>query len=194
MSLTIDPLFGFLQVSSLIKIKRSDGRIHLAKIVQLSSESKSVDVEWNQTGEVKGKEILLDLVFELNDELKPISLCQQSTTVVIQQIQSTVPSNDLSLNRLTLDIESLEREYKYRSPPTLPPQLLQRIQQQQPVSVRTISTPLPPPPLLNGYENYSGQKNYPYTPSTFFVSYCFTLQRATYKLLSVGSCSILCLV
>ena len=65
----MDPLFDLIQVSSSIKIKRADSRIHLAKVVQLSSESKSVGVEWNEHGEVKGKEILLDLVFELNNEL-----------------------------------------------------------------------------------------------------------------------------
>ena len=67
MSATVDPMFGLIQVSSSIKIKRSDGRIHLAKVVQLSPESKSVGDEWKENCEVKGKEILVDLVFDLND-------------------------------------------------------------------------------------------------------------------------------
>jgi hypothetical protein len=54
---TVDPFFDLIQVSSSIKIKRSDGQIHLDKIVQLSSKSKSVSVKWNEHGEVKGKEI-----------------------------------------------------------------------------------------------------------------------------------------
>ncbi|CAF1288582.1 unnamed protein product [Rotaria sordida] len=150
MSLAMDPLFGLIQVSSSIKIKRSDGRIHLAKVVQLSPESKSVGVEWNEHGEVKGKEILLDLVFELNNDLRPNTSLQQPTTNVNQQVRPTaaipVPSNGLSSSRLILDIDSLEREYNSRPPPALPPQLLQRIQQ-HPMSIQTTSTPLPPPPL-----------------------------------------------
>ncbi len=70
MSAIVDSLFGLIQVSTSIKIKRSDGRVHLAKVVQLTPESKSVGVEWNEHGEVKGKEVLLDLVFELNNELR----------------------------------------------------------------------------------------------------------------------------
>ncbi|CAF3287970.1 unnamed protein product [Rotaria socialis] len=146
----MDPMFGLIQVSSSIKIKRSDGRIHLAKVVQLSPESKSVGVEWNEHGEVKGKEILLDLVFELNNELRHNSSFKQLTTAINQPVRPTaaisVPPSGLSSSRLTLDIDSLEREYNSRPPPTLPPQLLQRIQQ-HPVSIQTTSTPLPPPPL-----------------------------------------------
>lgn len=147
MSLSIDPLFGSIQVASSIKIKRSDGRVHLAKVVQLSPDSKSVGVEWNEQGEVKGKEILLDLVFELNAELRP-----QLSKAANQAKPSTaipVALSGLSSSRLTLDIDSLEREYSSRPPPTLPAHLLQRIQQ-HPVSIQTTSTPLPPPPL-NGY-------------------------------------------
>jgi len=156
MSTTIDPLFGLIQVSSSIKIKRSDGRIHLAKVVQLSSESKSVGVEWIEHGEVKGKEILLDLVFEINNELRPNSTFKQPAPVVNQPVRPTaavnIPSSAPSSSRLTLDIDTLEREYNSRPPPTLPSQLLQKLQQ-HPASIQTTSTPLPPPPL-NGYINY----------------------------------------
>lgn len=153
MSTTVDPLFGLIQISSSVKIKRSDGRIHLAKVVQLSPESKSVGVEWNENGEVKGKEILLDLVFELNSELRPNSMFKQPAPVVSQPIRPTaaipMPSSGLSSSRLTLDIDTLEREYNSRPPPILPPHLLQKMQQ-HPVSIQTTSTPLPPPPM-NGY-------------------------------------------
>ena len=40
MSTSVDPIFGLIQISTSIKIKRSDGRAHLAEIVQLSPESK----------------------------------------------------------------------------------------------------------------------------------------------------------
>jgi hypothetical protein len=151
----VDPLFGLIQISTSIKIKRSDGRTHLAKVVQLSPESKSVGVEWNEHGEVKGKEILLDLVFEINNELRPNTIFKQPAPVVNQQVRPTaavpIPSNGLSSSRLTLDIDTLEREYNSRPPPTIPPQILQKIQQ-HPVSIQTTSTPLPPQPL-NGYSN-----------------------------------------
>jgi hypothetical protein len=155
MSTNFDPLFGLIQVSTSIKIKRSDGRIHLAKVVQLSPESKSVGVEWNEHGEVKGKEILLDLVFELNNELRGSSTgfkqptAPVSNPIVRPTAAVNMPSSGLSSSRLTLDIDTLEREYNSRPPPTLPPQLLQKIQQ-HPVSIQTTSTPLPAPPL-NGY-------------------------------------------
>jgi len=178
MSKTIDQLFGLIQVSSSIKTKRSDGRIHLAKVVQLSPESKSVGVEWNENGEVKGKEMLLDLVFELNNELRPNTIFKQPAPPVInQQARPTaavnIPSSGLSTSRLTLDIDTLEREYNLRPPPALPPQLLHKIQQ-HPVSIQTTSTPLPPPPL-NGYINYY----YYYCFLNFFLFSLFSTVTAT---------------
>ncbi|CAF2598049.1 unnamed protein product [Rotaria sp. Silwood2] len=168
MSTTVDPLFGLIQVSSSIKIKRSDGRIHLAKVVQLSAESKSVGVEWNERGEVKGKEILLDLVFELNNELRPNTTFKQPISVVNQHIRPTaavpIPFSGLSSSRLTLDIDTLEREYNSRPPPTLPPQLLQKIQQ-HPVSIQTTSTPLPPPPLNGSVTATTAHQKTSYAPS-----------------------------
>ena len=130
----MDSLFGSIQISSSIQIKRSDGRIHLAKVVQLSPESKSVGVEWNENGEVKGKEILLDLVLELNGEL------QQTNKSLKQSAVRTIPSSGLPSKRLTLDIDSLEREYDSRPPPTLPPQLFPRGQQQHAGSLQTPTT------------------------------------------------------
>lgn len=101
MSTAVDPLFGLIQISTSIKIKRSDGRIHLAKVVQLSPESKSVGVEWNEHGEVKGKEILLDLVFELNNELRPNTAFKQPAPVANQTVRPTaavnIPSSGLSV-------------------------------------------------------------------------------------------------
>ena len=67
------PLFGSIQIGSTIQIKRSDGRVHLAKVVQLTPDSKSIGVEWSENGEVKGKEILVEAVFELNAELRATS-------------------------------------------------------------------------------------------------------------------------
>ncbi len=135
-------IIWLIQVSTLVKIKRSEGRIYLAKVIQISFESKSIGVEWNENGEVKEKEILLDLVFELNHELRPNSTFKQPAPIVNQQVLPTtavnIPSSGLSSNRLTLDIDTLEYEYSSRPPPSLSPQLLQKIQQHR-VSIQTTS-------------------------------------------------------
>lgn len=154
----MDPIFGAIELYSAIKIKRSDGRVHLAKVVQLSSESKSVGVEWNEGGETKGKEIFIDLIFELNDELRPNASTSKSSATAtvttinqpVQQQQQTGPtppviSNGLSNSRLTLDIDSVERAYDSRPPPTLPPHLLQKFPHYSSSSPQTPSTP------INGY-------------------------------------------
>ena len=148
----MDPVFGAIQLCSAIKIKRSDGRVHLAKVVQLSEESKSVGVEWSEGGETKGKEIFVDLIFELNEELRPNSpVPKQSATVtaaatVNQPVQPAVQAapvlpNGLSNSRLTLDIDSLERAYDSRPPPTLPPHLVQKFPHYS-SSPQTPSTPI----------------------------------------------------
>lgn len=162
----MDPIFGAIELYSAIKIKRSDGRVHLAKVVQLASESKSVGVEWNEGGETKGKEIFIDLIFELNDELRPnastskpsatatATTINQSVQQQQQQQNQTVPtppviSNGLSNSRLTLDIDSVERAYDSRPPPTLPPHLLQKFPHYS-SSAQTPSTPISSTPS-SGY-------------------------------------------
>jgi hypothetical protein len=155
----MDPLFGSIQISSSVKIKRSDGRVHLAKVVQLSPESKSVGVEWSENGEVKGKEILADLVLELNEDLRPnktINRAEPTALPVMRTTASTTPANvsnsireSSPSGRLTLDIDQFEREYDSRPPPALPPQLLQRFPQ-YPVGWQTPSSSSPVVPI-NGY-------------------------------------------
>jgi hypothetical protein len=141
-------IIWLIQVSTLVKIKRSEGRIYLAKVIQISFESKSIGVEWNENGEVKEKEILLDLVFELNHELLSSSTFKQPAPIINQEVLPTtavnIPSSGLSSNRLILDMDALEREYSSRPPSSLPPQLFKKIQQ-HPVSIQTTS-----PPPLNG--------------------------------------------
>jgi hypothetical protein len=46
--------------------------MHLAKMVQLLSESKSVSVEWNGNDEMEGKATFLDLIFEFDNEYNSI--------------------------------------------------------------------------------------------------------------------------
>ena len=143
----MDSIFGAIQLCSAIKIKRSDGRVHLAKVVQLSAESKSVGVEWNEGGETKGKEIFVDLIFELNEELRPHSPgSKPSVTATAAVVNQPVQSTGLSNSRLTLDIDSLERAYDSRPPPTLPAHLVQKFPHYS-SSPQTPSTP------INGYHH-----------------------------------------
>ena len=129
----MDSIFGSIQVTSLVKIKRTDGRVHYAKVVQLSPQYKSVGVEWKENDEVKGKEISVDLVFELNEELKPdqqIDRCESAVTPSISEHKiNTVlePSSLFKLPTVALDIEAFEREYDARPPPTLPNRLSRNI-------------------------------------------------------------------
>ncbi|CAF5176995.1 unnamed protein product, partial [Rotaria sp. Silwood1] len=92
----------------------------------------------------------------------------ESCTTLAKCIRPTaavpMPSNGLSSSRLTLDIDTLEREYNSRPPPTLPPQLLQKIQQ-HPVSIQTTSTPLPPPPLNGSVTATTAHQKISYAPS-----------------------------
>ena len=68
----MNALFGLTEVSTSIKITRFDDPMHLAKMVQLLSESKSVGVEWNENDEMEGKAIFLDLIFEFDNEYNSI--------------------------------------------------------------------------------------------------------------------------
>merc|ERR1719412_3464281 len=56
-----------------VDIKRSDGRIHSAVVSGINVETKSVTVEWFERGETKGKEIELDQILGLNQDLAPTS-------------------------------------------------------------------------------------------------------------------------
>ncbi|CAF3178048.1 unnamed protein product [Rotaria sp. Silwood2] len=111
---------------------------------------KNVDQCIQTNFQIESKEILFNLVFELNNELRSNAVFKQRAPLTNQQVRPTaaipIPSSGLSSSRLTLDIDTLEREYNSRPPPTISPQILQKIQQ-HPVSIQTTSTPLPPPPL-----------------------------------------------
>jgi len=54
-----------------VDIKRTDGRIHSAVVSGINVETKSVTVEWFERGETKGKEIELEQILGLNQDLAP---------------------------------------------------------------------------------------------------------------------------
>ncbi|KAH8398992.1 hypothetical protein KR222_009798, partial [Zaprionus bogoriensis] len=59
-----------LSISQRIYIKRSDGRVHLARIVKLDGSAKqSVTVEWIEGKTTRGKEVPLDVLIPLNPHI-----------------------------------------------------------------------------------------------------------------------------
>merc|ERR1719290_25000 len=51
----------------------TQGRIHSAVVSGINVETKSVTVEWFERGETKGKEIELEQILGLNQDLAPAS-------------------------------------------------------------------------------------------------------------------------
>ncbi|OAF71587.1 hypothetical protein A3Q56_00647 [Intoshia linei] len=58
-----------LKVSMDIDIKRSDGRVHAAKISHVNIADEYVTVEWIESGETKGKEVELVNILEMNEKI-----------------------------------------------------------------------------------------------------------------------------
>nr|CAB3259104.1 kinesin-like protein KIF2A [Phallusia mammillata] len=65
--------FGGLVKGTSVNIRRSNGRVHKAIVTELQRDTASVTVEWFEDDETKGKEVSLEMVFELNPEVAPSS-------------------------------------------------------------------------------------------------------------------------
>jgi len=66
-----DEAFAKIKMGVNVDIKRSDGRIHSAVVSGINPETRSVTVEWFERGETKGKEIELEAILGLNQDLLP---------------------------------------------------------------------------------------------------------------------------
>jgi len=64
---------GGVRMGVNVDIKRTDGRIHSAVVSGINVDTKSVTVEWFERGETKGKEIELEQILGLNQDLAPTS-------------------------------------------------------------------------------------------------------------------------
>lgn len=53
-----------------VNIKRSNGRVHAAIISGFDGDNRTVTVEWVEQGETKGKTIDLDVILQLNPDIK----------------------------------------------------------------------------------------------------------------------------
>merc|ERR1712131_46219 len=63
-------IFGKLAKDVKIKIKRSNGVVHAATITSLVEENHTVNVEWFEKEDVKGKELSVNAVLDLNPEFR----------------------------------------------------------------------------------------------------------------------------
>merc|ERR1712183_545337 len=66
-----ESVMGGVRMGVNVDIKRTDGRIHSAVVSGINVETKSVTVEWFERGETKGKEIELEQILGLNQDLAP---------------------------------------------------------------------------------------------------------------------------
>lgn len=79
-----------------IRIRRSDGRTHPAIVSSVNNVLQSVTVEWFEKGEIKGKEIDFETIFNLNSYL---TLQNLNSKVMVT---TTEQSNPKPKNRLTV--------------------------------------------------------------------------------------------
>ena len=70
MVLTLQQL-GLVQKDTRVQIKRSNGNTHEAIVTDIDMLKGVVHVEWFEEQDIKGKELGLPAVFELNPHLKP---------------------------------------------------------------------------------------------------------------------------
>ena len=103
-----EKVMGGVKVGVNVDIKRSDGRIHSAIVSGVNLKTLSVTVEWFERGETKGKEIELEQILGLNQDLAPSS---ETTSIPPSKVQkyvarpsavvpstksSTIPNNSVS--------------------------------------------------------------------------------------------------
>jgi len=68
-----DEILGRIKMGVNVDIKRSDGRIHSAVVSGINIDTRSVTVEWFERGETKGKEVELETLLSLNQDLAPVN-------------------------------------------------------------------------------------------------------------------------
>merc|ERR1719211_231298 len=68
-----DEILGRIKMGVNVDIKRSDGRVHSAVVSGINIDTRSVTVEWFERGETKGKEVELEQILSLNQDLAPVN-------------------------------------------------------------------------------------------------------------------------
>ncbi|XP_017076990.1 kinesin-like protein Klp10A isoform X2 [Drosophila eugracilis] len=80
-----------ITVGQSVKIKRTDGRVHMAVVAVINQSGKCITVEWYERGETKGKEVELDAILTLNPELMQDTVEQHAAPE--PKKQATAPMN-----------------------------------------------------------------------------------------------------
>ncbi|KAH8289194.1 hypothetical protein KR054_001510 [Drosophila jambulina] len=80
-----------ITVGQSVKIKRTDGRVHMAVVAVINQPGKCITVEWYERGETKGKEVELDAILSLNPELTVDAVEQHAAPE--PKKQATAPMN-----------------------------------------------------------------------------------------------------
>jgi len=91
----VDSVMGGVGMGVNVDIKRSDGRIHSAVVSGINVETRSVTVEWFERGETKGKEIELEQILGLNQDLAPTS--SDDANIKPSKVQKYVPRPSLTV-------------------------------------------------------------------------------------------------
>jgi len=73
MTMSEDEILGRIKMGVNVDIKRSDGRVHSAVVSGINIDTRSVTVEWFERGETKGKEVELETLLSLNQDLAPVN-------------------------------------------------------------------------------------------------------------------------
>jgi len=95
-----------------LNILRSDGRIHSAVVSGLNESTQSVTVEWFEAGETKGKEVEVEAVLSLNQNISP-----PSGWAGYEQVQAPV----ILTNNNPAGVERVPLQQKQNFPPAQTP-------------------------------------------------------------------------
>jgi len=95
MSEDADVGLGGIRMGVNVDIKRTDGRIHSAVVSGINVDTKSVTVEWFERGETKGKEIELEQILDLNQDLAPSSF--DISNAIPNKLQKYAPRQSVAV-------------------------------------------------------------------------------------------------
>ncbi|KAI0979664.1 hypothetical protein GJ496_007056 [Pomphorhynchus laevis] len=124
----------FLKPGIEVLIQRSDGRIHPATISEVRYSSRCVCVEWRERNETKGKEILIDVILDLNPPLRLSSFVEKTL------ISSPAKYADLSSSRNDLARNSIHGQSERVCTTNKITEPEHALNQQDNVSISTVQT------------------------------------------------------
>jgi len=149
-----EKVMGGVKVGVNVDIKRSDGRIHSAIVSGVNLKTLSVTVEWFERGETKGKEIELEQILGLNQDLAPSS---ETTSVPPSKVQKyvarpsvLVPSNKAATASNTVSGGS--RRNPVRQSHVIQPSQMSQFRNANTENQNGVSDSMPPPKVAPSSE------------------------------------------